>query len=220
MNKVLIVGSGPGLAFSTARRFARDGWRVVLLARNEERLREQVASLQGEGAEASYHRCDVTDFAALDRLVRQESEDGGIDLLNYNAAVIRPQTPLLDASIDDIRSDLLADIGGALVAARAAIPGMGERGRGTMIFSGGDLAHNPWYSMLTLGVGKAGMRNAVGALNQDPACAGLRIVYVNIAAHITGPVGDEIAEVYHEIYHQPQMDDGWEVSFSRPYGEG
>jgi NADP-dependent 3-hydroxy acid dehydrogenase YdfG len=185
MSKILILGSGPGLAFSVARRFAADGWRVVLAARNEERLQQQAATLRGEGAEVSYHVCDVSDFDALDRLVRQEYADGGVDVLTYNAAVIRPNTPLLETSIDQIRSDLLIDIGGALIAARAGIPAMRERGGGTIIFSGGDLAHNPWHGMLTLGVGKAGMRNAVAALNQDPAAEGLRISYVNIAAYIT-----------------------------------
>jgi NADP-dependent 3-hydroxy acid dehydrogenase YdfG len=220
MNKILILGSGPGLASAVARRFGRDGWRVVLAARNEERLQQQVAALRDAGADAAYHVCDVTDFEGLDRLIRQECDDGGVDVLNYNAAVIRPKTPLLETSIDQIRSDLLIDIGGALVAARAAIPPMRQRGGGTIIFSGGDLAHNPWHSMLTLGVGKAGMRNAVAALNQDPAAEGLRISYVNIAAYISSEVGDEIAEIYHDIHHQPQADYHWEVSFSRPYGEG
>src|SRR5258708_3327835 len=172
MSKILIVGAGPGLAFTVARRFGREGWRVVLASRNEERLNDEVKALQAEGADATCHRCDVTDFDAVDRLVREESENGGIDLLNYNAAVIRPSTPLLDTSIDDIRSDLLIDVGGALIAARAAIPGMKARGGGTIIFSGGGLAENPWHAMLTLGVGKAGMRNAVGALVQDPAAEG------------------------------------------------
>src|SRR5579872_318938 len=149
MSKILIIGAGPGLAFTVAQRFGREGWRVVLASRNEARLKDEVEALQAEGADAAYHRCDVTDFNALDRLVRDESENGGIDLLNYNAAVIRPSTPLLDTSIDDIRSDLLIDIGGALIAARAAIPAMKASGSGTIIFSGGGLADHPWHNMLT-----------------------------------------------------------------------
>jgi hypothetical protein len=108
MSKILIIGAGPGLAFTVAQRFGREGWRVVLASRNEERLKDEVKALQAEGAEATYHRCDVTDFDAVDRIVREESGNGGIDLLNYNAAVIRPSTPLLDTSIDDRRSDLAA----------------------------------------------------------------------------------------------------------------
>ena len=220
MSKILIIGAGPGLAFTVAQRFGREGWRVVLASRNEERLKDEVKALQAEGADASYHRCDVTDFDSVDRLVREESENGGIDLLNYNAAVIRPSTPLLDTSIDDIRSDLLIDIGGALIAARAAIPAMKARGAGTIIFSGGGLAENPWHAMLTLGVGKAGMRNAVGALVQDPAAEGLRICYVNIAAHVIGEVRDELAEIYLRIHTQPQEEFQSEVSYIRPYGHG
>ena len=220
MSKILILGAGPGLAYTVAQRFGREGWRVVLAARNAERLHHETMTLRGDGVDAHFHPCDVTDFEALDALVRQEAEDGGIDVLNYNAAVIRPGVALLDTTIEQIRDDLLVDIGGALVAARAAIPAMHERGSGTIIFSGGDLAHNPWHSMLTLGVGKAGMRNAVAALNQDPAAAGLRIAYVNIAAHIVGDVRDELAEIYLAIHTGPRTEFEWEVSYSRPYGEG
>lgn len=220
MSKILIIGAGPGLAFTVAQRFGREGWRVVLASRNEARLNEEVKALQAQGADAACRVCDVTDFDALDGLVRAEAENGGIDLLNYNAAVIRPNTPLLDTSIDDIRSDLLVDIGGALIAARAAIPAMKARGGGTILFSGGGLAENPWHTMLTLGVGKAGMRNAVGALVQDPAAEGLRICYVNIAAHVVGEVRDELAELYLQIHAQPRDEFRSEVSYSRPYGQG
>jgi NAD(P)-dependent dehydrogenase (short-subunit alcohol dehydrogenase family) len=217
MPKIVIVGSGPGLAKSVAGRFGAEGWRVVMMARNGERLEAEAAELQGRGVDAVPVVCDVRDTGKLDALIRAESEDGGIDLLNHNAAIIRPNTPILDTSIEDIESDIAINLTAGIVAARAAMPGMRERGSGTILFSGGHLCFDPWPIMLTLGVGKAGLRNAAGALAKDPACKDLRIAYVNIHALIAEEVNDEIAELYWHIQNRPAAEHEWDMHYEKPY---
>ncbi len=217
MPKIVIVGSGPGLAKTVAGRFGAEGWRVVMMARNGERLEAEAAELQGRGVDAVPVVCDVRDSGKLDALIGAESEDGGIDLLNHNAAIIRPNTPILDTSIADIESDIAINLTAGIVAARAAIPGMRERGSGTILFSGGHLCFDPWPIMLTLGVGKAGLRNAAGALAKDPACKDLRIAYVNIHALIAEEVNDEIAELYWQIQTRPASEHEWDMHYEKPY---
>jgi short-subunit dehydrogenase len=217
MPKIVIVGSGPGLAKTVAGRFGREGWRVVMMARNSERLEAEAGELKARGVDAVPITCDVTDTRRLDALIREQSADGGIDLLNYNAAVIRPNTPILDTSIDEIESDLTIDLVAGIIAARAAISGMRERGSGTILFSGGHLCFDPWPTMLTLGVGKAGLRNAAGALVKDPACKDLRVAYVNIHALIAEEVNDEIAELYWTIQTQPADRHEWDLHYEKPY---
>lgn len=217
MPKIVIVGSGPGLARSVAGRFGSEGWRVVMMARNGERLEAEASELRAKGVDAVPVVCDVCDTHRLDALIRKESEDGGIDLLNYNAAVIRPNTSILDTPIDTIVSDLTIDLVAGIIAARAAIPGMRDRGSGTILFSGGELCFDPWPSMLTLGVGKAGLRNAAGALAKEEACADLRVAYVNIHALIANEVNDEIADLYYEIQTQPADRHNWDMKYEKPY---
>ena len=217
MPKIVIVGSGPGLARTVAGRFGAEGWRVVMMARNGERLKAEAAELRGGGVDAVPVVCDVRDTVELDALIRRESDDGGIDLLNHNAAIIRPNTPLLDTALADIASDIAINLTAGLVAARAAIPGMRERGSGTILFSGGQLCFDPWPTMLTLGVGKAGLRNAAGALARDPACKDLRIAYVNIHALIAEEVNDEIAELYWRIQTGPGDRHEWDLHYEKPY---
>jgi NAD(P)-dependent dehydrogenase (short-subunit alcohol dehydrogenase family) len=217
MPKIVIVGSGPGLAKTVARRFGSEGWRVVMMARNGERLEAEAAELRGRGVDAVPVVCDARDTGRLDALIRAECEDGGIDLLNHNAAIIRPNTPILDTSIDDIESDIAINLTAGIVAARAAIPGMRERGSGTILFSGGHLCFDPWPIMLTLGVGKAGLRNAAGALARDPACKDIRIAYVNIHALIAEEVNDEIAELYWHIQTRPASEHEWDMHYEKPY---
>src|SRR5579864_1750642 len=100
MKKLVIVGSGPSLARTVAERFGREGWRVVMMARNAERLKAEANELRTQGVDAIPVIQDVTDIHKLDAAIRRETEDGGIDLLNYNAAVIRLNTPILDTPID------------------------------------------------------------------------------------------------------------------------
>ena len=215
--KLVIVGSGPGLAKTVAGRFGAEGWRVVMLARNGERLEAEASELRARGIDAVPVVCDVRDSHELDRLIRQESADGGIDFLNYNAAIIRPNTPILDTSIEDIESDVAIDLVGAIVAARAAIPGMRDRGAGTILFSGGELCFDPWPKMLTLGVGKAGLRNCAAALAKDAACEKLRIAYVNIHAMIVDDVNREIADLYYQLHTRPFDEHEWDVRYEHAY---
>ena len=217
MPKIVIVGSGPGLARTVAERFGAEGWRVVMMARNGERLAAEAGELRAKGMDAVPVVCDVTDLHRLDALIRHESEHGGIDLLIHNAAVIRPNTPILDTAIDTIVSDLAIGLVAGIVAARAAIPAMRDRGSGTIIFSGGELGFEPMAELLTLGVGKAGLRNAAAALARDEACRKLRIAYVNIHAMIVNEVNGEIAELYYQIHTQPGDRHEWDVRYEHPY---
>jgi len=217
MKKIVIVGSGPGLAKSVAARFGKEGWRVVMMARNGERLEAEASELKAKGVDAVPVVCDVLDLHRLDALIRKESEDGGIDLLNHNAAVIRPNVSIVDTPIDTVQSDLTIDLVAGIVAARAAIPGMRDRGSGTIIFSGGELCFDPWPKMLTLGVGKAGLRNTAAALAKDANCADLRVAYVNIHAMIANEVNDEIADLYYRIQTQPADQHEWDMKYEKPY---
>ena len=151
MKKIVVIGSGPGLAWDVERRFGREGWRVVLVARNAERLTSEVETLKGKGVDAVSYVCDVTDVAKLDKLVRQEAEDGGIDVLNYNAITLRRNTPILQVPLEAFQADLMVGLVPLMVAAKAAIPTMKARGCGTLIFSGGDTGVDPRNLLPTAG---------------------------------------------------------------------
>jgi shikimate 5-dehydrogenase len=53
---LLLVGAGPGLGLAVARRFAAGGYRVTLVARSPERLRDLAGALAGTGAEITPSR--------------------------------------------------------------------------------------------------------------------------------------------------------------------
>src|SRR5262252_2180745 len=78
----MVTGVGPGTGAAIARRFARGGYAVAMLARNQERLR----ALEGEIEHAHGYACDVADEAQLDATVgRVRAELGAPKVLIHNA---------------------------------------------------------------------------------------------------------------------------------------
>ena len=78
----LITGVGPGTGAECARRFARDGYRIAMLARNRERLDALATEIDG----AKGYECDVADLDQLVATVQNvQSEMGAPEVVIHNA---------------------------------------------------------------------------------------------------------------------------------------
>ena len=87
----LITGGNSGIGEGTARLFAREGARVILMARREERGREVEQSLRDAGGEATFIRCDVGDNDSVTGAVEEAAAVyGAIHVLFNNAGGGRP----------------------------------------------------------------------------------------------------------------------------------
>src|SRR5207245_6885561 len=80
---------------------------------------------------------DVADATAVDTMVtRALAELGAIDVLVCNAA-IRPHKPVTETSVDDWHRVMAVNLHSAFYLARAVVPAMKERTRGSIIAVGG-----------------------------------------------------------------------------------
>ena len=126
---LLITGASSGIGAATARRATEAGYRLVLAARREDRLRELAEELGG-AQRAIAVRCDVSDWED-DQALAQAALDsfGRIDAVFANAG-FGAQRGFLEESVEHWRSMVLTNVLGTALTIRATLPHLLERGSG------------------------------------------------------------------------------------------
>lgn len=131
----LVTGAaGAGIGQAVARRLGSEGASVVLVDSHEPRLRAVTDSLRSApGCEVSAHALDITDRAAVDAMVADiGAGPGAVDILVNNAAINTLQAPT-EMDPADFDRILEVDLGAPWYLSRAVVPGMIERGGGSII---------------------------------------------------------------------------------------
>jgi NAD(P)-dependent dehydrogenase (short-subunit alcohol dehydrogenase family) len=214
MPTLAIVGAGPGLGASIARRFGREGYRVALLSRNPGRLAALADQLRGAGVDARPYPADVLVPQTLhDALTRAADELDGIDMLEYSPAPApSDQAGLLgavgavDLTVAAAARQIEFYLYGGITAVQAVLPSMIERGSGAVVVttgaSSGPLVHPPFAN---IAAASGALRNWTLNLHAALAPKGVYAAHVAIAAWIGqgGPKSqpDTIAESYWQLLH-------------------
>jgi 3alpha(or 20beta)-hydroxysteroid dehydrogenase len=130
----LISGAARGIGAATARRFAREGARVVLADRRHEPGQEIAASIETrQPGRARYFPLDVTSEADWAGAVEQTHQAfGGIDVLVNAAAIIRVM-PLVDTDLEAFRKVIDTNLIGTFLGMRAVLGAMRARGGGSIV---------------------------------------------------------------------------------------
>ncbi|MCF8236261.1 MAG: SDR family NAD(P)-dependent oxidoreductase [Bacteroidales bacterium] len=156
---IAIVGMGPLISLSVAERFAREGYRVAMIARHDEKLKELKEHLSRQGFEADYFTGDASSETSLRKAFAQiQSKMGDPDVLHYNAAKIK-RSNLLEETASSLTEDFRVNVAGALSAVKAVLPAMRQKNEGSILITGGGLSVDPHPEYGSLSIGKAGIRN-------------------------------------------------------------
>jgi meso-butanediol dehydrogenase / (S,S)-butanediol dehydrogenase / diacetyl reductase len=141
---VIVTGGGRGIGQATARAFAAEGAKVLVLGRTVTDLEETVRQITGDGGQAWLARCDVSDEAQVEDAVRAAAERWDrIDVLVNNAG-IDDDTPFLDINRARWRAVIDTNLTGAFLMAQAVARRMAQTGGGVILHtasidaSGGD----------------------------------------------------------------------------------
>lgn len=183
----IIVGAGPGLGQSVARRFGQSGGAIGLVSRSPERLRHRAEELAAEGVDAEWEAADATDPEALrSALTELVSRLGPIDVLCFSPipdiALIRP---VLETSAENLIKSLSLSVGGAAAAVEAVVPGMIARGSGTVLFTTGSGALKPSPDRAASAVATTAEAAYASILSQALAPLNVRVRHLVIV----GPIG-------------------------------
>ncbi|MBI5321992.1 SDR family NAD(P)-dependent oxidoreductase [Bradyrhizobium sp.] len=218
----MIVGAGEGLGRSLAATFARNGCDLALISRSEAGMDATRRAVRAVAPGA----CVIAAVADAERpdeleaaIARIEAMRGSIDILIYNVRAMTPLCAPLEMSYKQLERSLRLEAVGALAAAKAVLPGMIVRGRGTLIFSSATAAFRGSATHPLYSIGKFALRGLAQSLARAYASRGVHVAHVRIDCALDVPMmralalgdaksgrlasPDSIAEAYWSIHCQP-----------------
>ncbi|XP_047310132.1 3-ketodihydrosphingosine reductase-like [Impatiens glandulifera] len=217
-----VVGVGPKLGRSIARKFANEGYTVAILARDLGKLStfaEEIA--REEKTQVFAIRIDCSDSRSVREAFEGVLSLGFVEVLIYNAC----QQPLdanwrpisfTDIPIDSFQKSMAVSSVGAFHCAQQVMPGMVERGRGTVLFTGSSASLNGMAGYTELCCGKFALRALSQCLAREFQPLGVHVAHVIIDGVIGFPrsnlriVGGEdgsmdpdgLAQIYWQLHTQ------------------
>lgn len=132
---VVVTGSSKGIGKGIAKVFAKQGAKVLIVARSIEDAEATADEFRSEGATASAFSADVTNSDSLDAMAAAAAErHGGIDILCCNAGIF-PQNHLENMSSDEWDLVLGTNLKGTFLAIKSCLPNLKESGAGRIIIT-------------------------------------------------------------------------------------
>ena len=171
----LITGASRNIGRAIALAFAAEGADLVLNTRvNREELEAVAGECRKAGVRAVPALADISDPAAVEAMVRQGLAGlEAIDVLVCNAA-IRPHKAVTETSLEDWHHVLAVNLHSAFYLARAIVPAMKERGRGSIIAIGGQSSLTGRPNTAAVTAAKTGLLGLVRALAAELGPFGIR----------------------------------------------
>jgi NADP-dependent 3-hydroxy acid dehydrogenase YdfG len=188
MSTIAIIGAGPGLGLTVARRFGREGFSVALISRNQDRLDALATTLRDEGVTAEGFAANVRDTESLRTALEVASERLGlIEVLQYSPLPAKEfMRPVLETTAADLVGPIEFSVYGPVTAARQVVPGMRALGRGTIVFVNGASAVRPRDRVTGTSIAFAGESAYAELLHEALAPEGIHVGQLIIPRGIGG----------------------------------
>ena len=222
----LVTGVGPGTGASVVRRFAREGYRVAMLARDANRL----AALESEIPDTIAVPCDVSEVAALERAIALV---GNPRIVVHNAVGGAFGT-FLEIEPEVLNRNFQVNTMALLHLARRLAPAMIEAGEGAIIVTGNTSALRGKAKFAGFAPTKAAQRILAEAIAREVGPKGVHVAYVVIDAVIdlewtrtmfSKPAGDPFfiqpSAIAEEVWHVANQErSAWSFNVEvRPFAE-
>ncbi|MBU2805940.1 glucose 1-dehydrogenase [Acidithiobacillus ferridurans] len=191
--RALVTGASGGLGQAIAEILAAAGAQVAVHYRKGQAEAEQVvAAIQGKGGKAQAFQADISDPAAVEKLLQEiDGAFGGLDILVNNAGMDGPRAVVGDDDPQVWEKILAVDLMGPYYCARAAIPRMEKCACGVIINITSVHEFIPWEGYSAYTSAKAGLSMFTKTLAQETADKGIRVVAIAPGA-IKTPINEAV----------------------------
>ena len=226
----LITGVGEGTGAALVRRFSRGGYKVAMLARNQERLK----LLEDEISDSKAYLCDVGNIDTLLNTVEAVRKDMGDPNVLIHNAVAATFDSFLEADPKDLEKNFRVNTTSLLYLARELVHAMVEAGQGAIMVTGNTAALRGIPITAVFAPTKAAQRILSESLARELGPKGVHVAYITIDAAIDTPwtrepfhpdKSDEFFSKPHaiadEVFHVAHQDrSAWSFDvIIRPYAE-
>lgn len=166
---IAIIGAGPGVGFSVAEKFGKEGYNVALLARNMEKLNALKDDLLNKGIEATSFQADILDREQLTHSLQEVIHHyGAIDVLEFSPTPTwESMRTARNIDIPNEQHHLDYQVLAAITAVQAVLPQMLARKEGSILFTTASSAQHPVNRTASFGVAAGALLNYARLLNMD-----------------------------------------------------
>ncbi|TPK43816.1 SDR family NAD(P)-dependent oxidoreductase [Mesorhizobium sp. B2-5-4] len=224
-NVAVIAGAGSGLSASIARLLAREGFQIVLAARDIEKL-DALQAQTGAQAVAT----DVSDATSVERLFDVADKAGPLSLVVFNAGG-RARGPLAELDPEAVRQALLVGAYGGFLVGQQAARRLIAQGAGSIFFTGATASVKGFAGSAGFAMPKFGLRGLAQSMARELAPKNIHVAHFIIDGAIASATSgqesepqdrrlspDAIAEAYLAIHRQHRSAWTWEMEL-RPWVE-
>lgn len=169
-NKVVVItGASSGIGEATAKLLAKNGAKVVLGARRQERLEKISQDIINDGGQAAFRVTDVTDPEDLNALVSLAKEKfGAIDVI-YNNAGIMPTSPISALKTNEWNAMIDVNLKGVLNGVAAVMPAFTAQKHGQIITTSSVAGKKSFIGSGVYGATKFAVRNLMEVIRMESA---------------------------------------------------
>jgi len=174
---VVITDASDGIGKAIALRLARDGMRIALVARNQERLQEVEVACKSLGADmVRFYKCDLSQRSQMKSTVENIVADfSGIDVLINNAGVWQ-KLAQLDEIEDDVIDEIIdTNLKGVIYMTKYALPSLRMQDEGIILNISSKSGVVAQDGQAAYTASKYGVRGFTEVLNKDLADTSIRV---------------------------------------------
>jgi 3-oxoacyl-[acyl-carrier protein] reductase len=188
---VLVTGASRGIGAAIALACAGAGADVAVgYLDGADGADATVQAVRARGRQADAFRADVRDERQVDDMVAAVlGRFGRIDGLVNNAGVM-PESRVLDMSLEEWKNVIDVDLTGAFLCSRAVLPGMLERGSGSIVMIASRLGQIGFAGVAHYAAAKAGLLGFVKSLAKEVGPEGIRVNAVAPGVTVTDMTTD------------------------------